>query len=73
MELLLQERQVVWSWKNPNWRRVYSLAVTAEPNTLGGQPSSWSAEIDNLVLVLEDDIRSIYFIISAGNSQPIKF
>ncbi|PTA00792.1 subtilase [Escherichia coli] len=55
--------------ENPNWRRVYSLAVTAEPNTLGGQPSSWSAEIDKFSFGLEDDIRRL-FIISAGNSQP---
>ena len=42
---------------------------TQEPNTLGGQPSSWSAEIDKFSFGLEDDIRRL-FIISAGNSQP---
>ncbi|EEP2129716.1 TPA: S8 family peptidase [Salmonella enterica subsp. enterica serovar Tamberma] len=55
--------------ENPNWRRVYSLAVTAEPNAIGGQPSSWSAEIDKFCFGLEDDIQRL-FIISAGNSQP---
>lgn len=55
--------------ENPGWRRVYSLAVTAEPNAIGGQPSSWSAEIDRFCFGLDDDIRRL-FVISAGNSQP---
>ncbi|MDA5479714.1 S8 family peptidase [Yersinia intermedia] len=55
--------------ENPQWRRVYSLAVTAEPNAIGGQPSSWSAEIDKFCFGLEDDIHRL-FVISAGNSQP---
>ncbi|WP_329517884.1 S8 family peptidase [Klebsiella pneumoniae] len=54
---------------NPQWRRIYSLAVTAEPNAIGGQPSSWSAEIDKFCFGLEDDIQRL-FVISAGNSQP---
>jgi Subtilase family len=32
--------------ERPEWNRVYSLAVTADPERMGGQPSSWSAEID---------------------------
>ncbi|HGS7150257.1 TPA: S8 family peptidase [Klebsiella variicola subsp. variicola] len=55
--------------ENPHWSRVYSLAVTAEPNSVGGQPSSWSAEIDKFCFGLEDDIRRL-FVISAGNSEP---
>lgn len=54
----------------PNWRRVYSLAITAEPEMLGGQPSSWSAEIDNFAFAL-DEAESRLFVISAGNNVNI--
>ena len=55
----------------PNWRRVYSLAITAEPEAQGGQPSSWSAEIDNFSFAVgESDSR--LFVISAGNNATIE-
>lgn len=53
-----------------NSSRVYSLAVTAEPESEGGQPSSWSAEIDQFAAGAEDD-RQRLFVISAGNNREI--
>lgn len=54
----------------PDWKRVYSLAVTSEPEAMGGQPSSWSAEIDDFSFALDEDISRL-FIISAGNNANI--
>ncbi len=56
----------------PNWNRVYSLAVTSgpEPEALGGQPSSWSAEIDNFSFGL-NDAKSRLFVVSAGNNTNL--
>lgn len=51
----------------PHYSRVYSLAVTAEPERDGGQPSSWSAEIDQFSSGLEDGKQRL-FVISAGNN-----
>ncbi|MCK7546479.1 S8 family peptidase [Marinobacter koreensis] len=55
----------------PNRNRVYSLAVTAEPEPITGQPSSWSAEIDSFTSGIEDDVRRI-FLISAGNATAVQ-
>jgi hypothetical protein len=55
---------------NPDYARVYSLAVTAEAESIGGQPSSWSAEIDQFSSGMEDD-KPRLFIISAGNNTTI--
>lgn len=56
--------------ERPDWRRVYSLAITAEPEWEGGQPSSWSAEIDQFTSGIEDGIQRL-FVISAGNNHQI--
>lgn len=55
----------------PDWRRVYSLAVTADPMHAGGQPSSWSAEIDRFSSGQDDGLQRL-FIISAGNNTNVK-
>lgn len=51
--------------RQPNAKRIYSLAVTAEPTE--GKPSSWSASIDNFAY--EESKR--LFVISAGNNPEI--
>jgi hypothetical protein len=56
--------------ERPEWRRVYSLAITAEPEREGGQPSSWSAEIDQFTLGIEEGIARL-FVISAGNNREV--
>ncbi len=53
----------------PNWKRVYSLAITSEPEALGGQPSSWSAEIDNFSFSLDEESK--LFVVSAGNNDYV--
>jgi len=54
----------------PDWNRVYSLAVTSPAETIGGQPSSWSAEIDLSASGVTDDKQRLY-IISAGNNRDL--
>ena len=56
--------------ERPDWNRVYSLAVTSEVENLGGQPSSWSAEIDLYSSGLADG-RQRLFVISTGNNEDI--
>ncbi len=56
--------------KRSDWRRVYSLGVTADPEREGGQPSSWSAEIDQFSSGMEDGIHRL-FVISAGNNRHV--
>ncbi len=56
--------------ERPDWNRVYSLAVTAGPEREGGQPSSWSAEIDQFTSGIEDEKPKL-FIVSAGNNYAI--
>tara|TARA_R110002167_G_scaffold231049_1_gene436214 strand:- start:219 stop:2732 length:2514 start_codon:yes stop_codon:yes gene_type:complete len=56
--------------ERPDWNRVYSLAITSDVEDLGGQPSSWSAEID-LYASGFDDGRQRLFIISTGNNSEI--
>jgi len=53
--------------ERPEWNRVYSLAITADPERMGGQPSSWSAEIDQFASGMEDGKQRL-FVISAGNN-----
>ncbi|WP_404419003.1 S8 family peptidase [Marinospirillum sp.] len=55
---------------NPFISRIYSLAVTSDPESIGGMPSSWSAEIDQFAFGLEDDLQRL-FVISAGNNTQI--
>lgn len=56
--------------ERPDLNRVYSLAVTSAPEREGGQPSSWSAEIDRFSSGLEDGIQRL-FVISAGNNTEV--
>ncbi len=51
----------------PEWRRVYSLAVTADSKKEGGIPTSWSAEVDQFSSGAEDGQQRL-FVISAGNN-----
>lgn len=54
----------------PEWRRVYSLAVTADSEKEGGIPTSWSAEIDQFSSGAEDGQQRL-FVISAGNNRSL--
>jgi len=56
--------------ERPGWSRVFSLAVTVEPEREGGQPSSWSAEIDQFASGMEDGKHRL-FVISAGNNRDL--
>lgn len=55
---------------NPEFSRVYSLAVTSPTDSISGQPSSWSAEIDQFAFGLEDELQRL-FVISAGNNASL--
>ncbi len=55
---------------NPNISRVYSLAVTSDPEYLGGQPSSWSSQLDDSAFNFSEDFNRL-FIISTGNNRAI--
>lgn len=56
--------------ERPDLNRVYSLAVTSAPEREGGQPSSWSAEIDQFSSGLKGGIQRL-FVISAGNNTEV--
>lgn len=56
--------------ERPDWQRVYSLAVTASIDALGGLPSSWSSEIDLSASGIMDDLQRLY-VISAGNNRAL--
>lgn len=56
--------------QRPHFNRVYSLAITTEPEYLGGQPSSWSAQIDDAAFNLADDLSRL-FVISTGNNREV--
>jgi hypothetical protein len=51
---------------NPDYKRVFCMAVTSSMGTDNGRPSSWSAEIDTLASGADDGISRL-FVISAGN------
>lgn len=56
---------------NPDYKRVYSLAITSEEQEeISGQPSSWSAEVDQFSSGIDDNQQRL-FIISAGNNIAI--
>lgn len=55
----------------PDWRRVYSLAITADADGEGGLPTSWSAEIDQFSFGSEDGHRRL-FVISTGNNRSLR-
>lgn len=52
----------------PEINRVYSLAVTAPPGKVGGQPSSWSAAVDEVAFGAHENNPRL-FVISAGNNS----
>lgn len=54
----------------PDINRVFSLSVTAEPDSIGGLPSSWSSELDQFSSGFEDGKQRL-FVISAGNNRSI--
>lgn len=56
--------------ERPGWRRVYSLAVTSPPEAVGGQPSSWSSEIDLSASGFVDGLPRLY-VISTGNNRDL--
>ncbi|HEF4774372.1 S8 family peptidase [Burkholderia multivorans] len=56
--------------RRPDWNRVYSLAITADSDSEGGLPTSWSAEIDKFTSGAEDG-RQRLFVVSAGNNRAI--
>lgn len=56
--------------ERPAWNRVYSLAITTDPEREGGLPSSWSAEIDQFASGMEDGKQRL-FMISAGNNRAL--
>ncbi len=52
---------------NPNVKRVYCMAVTAdEYSSKDGSPSSWSGELDDIICGVGDGIKKL-FVVSAGN------
>jgi hypothetical protein len=53
----------------PARRRAICMAVTTTDFRDRGQPSSWSAELDNLTSGYEDDERRL-ILVSAGNTDP---
>ena len=56
--------------QRPEFNRIYSLAITTEPEYLGGQPSSWSAQIDHAAFNFDDDLSRL-FVISTGNNREL--
>jgi hypothetical protein len=64
-ELSLKHEQA-----RPEYARIFSLAITAQTERLGGQPSSWSSEIDLLASGADDD-KSRMFVVSGGNNRQL--
>lgn len=56
--------------ERPDWQRVYSLAVTAPAEAVGGQPSSWSSEIDLSASGSMDGLKRLY-VIATGNNREL--
>ncbi len=56
--------------ERPDWHRVYSLAITSPAEAVGGQPSSWSSEIDLSASGFMDGLQRLY-VISAGNNREL--
>lgn len=54
----------------PNRNRILCMAVTAKDFRDKGQPSSWSAAIDNICIGKNIEGKSHLFILSAGNADP---
>lgn len=52
--------------QNPNYSRIYCMAVTEENLDNSGKPTSWSAAMDNITFGSIDSIKKLC-LISAGN------
>lgn len=53
----------------PDRVRVFGMTVTTRDSRDRGQPSAWSAEVDQLAAGVEGGVARV-FILSAGNSNP---
>ncbi|MFB9080587.1 S8 family peptidase [Flavobacterium procerum] len=51
---------------NPQYRRIYCMAVTSEYQNDFGKPSTWSAVLDNIIFGDDDQDKKI-FVVSVGN------
>jgi len=55
---------------SPDRSRVYSLAVTAAPESMGGLPSSWSAEVDAFTYGLKEYGPQL-MVVATGNNREL--
>lgn len=53
----------------PDRKRVFCMAITADDHRDRGKPSSWSATVDSITSGTEDDERRL-IVISAGDTDP---
>ena len=51
---------------NPDFKRIYCLAVTSEFQNDFGKPSTWSAVIDSIIFGADENDKKL-FVISIGN------
>ncbi|RZJ89151.1 MAG: S8 family peptidase [Chryseobacterium sp.] len=51
---------------NPEYQRIYCMAVTADHQNDFGKPSTWSAVLDNLIFGQDDNDKKL-FVVSVGN------
>lgn len=51
---------------NPEYKRIFCMAVTADYQNDFGKPSTWSAVLDNLIYGVDDDDKKL-FVVSVGN------
>lgn len=55
----------------PERRRVFCMAVTSIDDRDRGEPSSWSAEVDQICAGIEDGVEGRLMVISTGNCKPL--
>lgn len=55
--------------EEPNRERIVCMAVTSTDSRDRGQPSSWSAAVDNIAAGVTVDGKKHLFVISAGNTN----
>lgn len=51
---------------NPEYKRIYCMAVTGKNQNDFGKPSTWSAFLDNLIFGEDENDKKV-FVVSAGN------
>lgn len=51
---------------NPQYKRIYCMAVTSEYQNDFGKPSTWSAVIDSIIFGIDEDDKKL-FLVSVGN------